>query len=88
MSTAFALLDFSYRAISKCGLPLQLAEETVLKHVFNSFETFTYETHGSAGQTFTNHTIANIYLNNQRKISTDAEVANGVRSFKKRQRKR
>ena len=88
VSTAFALLDFSYGAISKCGLPLQLAEETVLKHVFNSFETFTYETHGSAGQTFTNHTIANIYLNNQRKISTDAEVANGVRSFKKRQRKR
>ena len=54
----------------------------------NSFQTFICEAHESAGQTFTNRTIANIYLNNQRKISTDAVVADGVRSFKKRQREK
>ena len=88
VSSAFSILDFSYGAISKCGLPSRLAAETVLKHVFNSFQTFTCEAHESAGQTFTNRTIANIYLNNQRKISTDAVVADGVRSFKKRQREK
>ena len=81
MSTTFAILDFSYGTISKCGLPSRLAAETVLKHVFNSFQTFTCEVHESGGQTFTNRTIANIYLNNQRKISTDAVVADGVGSF-------
>ena len=88
VSTTFAILDFSYGAISKCGLPSRLAAETVLKHVFNRFQTFTYVAHESAGQTFTNRTIANIYLNNQRKISTDAVVTDGVRSFKKRQREK
>ena len=67
---------FSHGAISKCGLPSRLATETVLKHVFNSFQTFACEAHESAGPTFTNRTIANIYLNDQRKISTDAVVAN------------
>ena len=88
VSTAFAILDFSYGAISKYGLPSRLAAETVLKHVFNSFQTLTCEAHENAGQTFTNRTIANIYLNNQRKISTDAVVADRVRSFKKRQQGR
>ena len=73
MSTTFAILHFLYGAISKFGLPSRLAVET-----------FTCEAHEIAGQTFTNHTIANIYLNNQRKMSTDALVA-GVISFKKRQ---
>ena len=75
VSTTFAVLDFSYGAVSKCGLSSRIAAETVLKHVFNSFQTFTYEAHESAGQTFTNCTTTNIYLNNQRKISTDALVA-------------
>ena len=83
VSTTFAILDFSYGAI-----PSRLAAETVLKHVFNRFQTFTYVAHESTGQTFTNRTIANIYLNNQRKISTDAVVTDGVRSFKKRQREK
>ena len=83
VSTAFAILNFLYGAMSKCGLPSRLAAETVLKHAFNSFQTFACEAHESAGQTFTNGTIANIYLNNQRKISTDAVIADGVRSFKK-----
>ena len=81
VSTAFAILDFSYGAISNCGLLSRQAAETVLKHVFNSFQTFTCEAHESAGQTFTNRTVANIYLNNQRKISTDVVVADGVRPF-------
>ena len=83
--TAFAILYFSYGAISKYGLPSRLAAEAVLKHVFNSFQTFTCEAHGNAGQIFTiaNSTIGNIYLNNQRKISTNAVVADGERSFKK-----
>ena len=84
MSTAFAILGFSYGVISKCGLLSRLAAETVLEHVFNSFQTFTCEANESAGQTFTNHTMANIYLNNQRKFPTDAMVANGVRLFKKK----
>ena len=88
VSTTFAILDFSCGAISKRGLPSRLAAETVLKHVFNRFQTFTYVAHESAGQTFTNRTIANIYLNNQRKISTDPVVTDGVRSFKKRQREK
>ena len=88
VSTAFAILDFLYGAISKFGLPSRLAAETVLKHVFNSFQTFTCEAHEIAGQTFINRTIANIYLNNQRKMSTDALVADGVISFKKRQREK
>ena len=54
----------------------------------NSFQTFTCEAHESARQTFTNRAIANIYLNNQRKILTDAVVADGLRSFKKRQREK
>ena len=87
-STAFAILDFSYGAISKCGLPSRLAAETVLKHVFNSFQAFICEAHESTRQTFTNRAIANIYLNNQRKILTDAVVADGLRSFKKRQREK
>ena len=56
--------------------------------IFNSFQTFTSEAHESAGQTFTNRAIANISLINHRKISTDAVVANEVRSFKKRQREK
>ena len=79
MSTASGILDFSYRAMSKCGLPSWLAVEIVLKHVFSSFQIFTCEAHASAGQTFANRTTANIYLNNQRKISTDAVVADEVR---------
>ena len=62
--------------------------QPVLKHVFNSFKTFTCEVHEKGGQAFTNCTIANIYLNNQKKISTDAVVANRVRSFKKRQKEK
>ena len=88
MSTAFVILGFSYEAISKCGLRSRLAAGTILRHVFNSFQTFTCEACESAGQTFTNSTIANIYLNNQRKTSTDAVEADGVRSFKKRQREK
>ena len=89
VSTAFAILDFSYGAISRCGLPSQLEAETILKHVFNSFQTFfTCKAHESTVQTFTNRTIANIYLNNQRKVLTDAAVADGVRSIKKRQREK
>ena len=84
VATAFAILDFSYGAISKCGLPSRLAAETVLKHVFNSFQTVTCEAHESAGQTFTNFTITNIHLNKQGKISTDAVVADGVRLFKEK----
>ena len=79
VSTVFGILDLSYRAMSKCGLPSQLAVETVLKHVFNSFQIFTCEAHESAGQTFANRTVTNIYLNNQRKISTGAVVADEVR---------
>ena len=86
MTSAFAILDFSYGALSKCGLPSRLAAETILKHVFNNFQTFTCETHENAGQTFSNRTIANIYLINQRKISIDAVLADGKRSFKKRQK--
>ena len=88
VSTAFVILDFSYRAISKCGLPSRPAAETFLKHIFNSFQIFTCEAHESEGQKFTNCTIANIYLKNQRKISTDVLVADGVRSIKKRHREK
>ena len=85
VGTAFAILYFSYGAISKYGLPSRFAAEAVLKHVFNSFQTFTCEAHESAGQIFTiaNSTIGNIYLKIQRKISTNAVVADRVRSFKK-----
>ena len=83
MSTTFAILDFSYGALSKCGLPSRLAAETVLKHVFKNFQTFTCESHENAGQTFTNRTTAKIYLINQRKISIDAVVVNGMRLSKK-----
>ena len=86
MTSVFAILDISYGALSKCGLPSRLAAETILKHVFNNFQTFTCETHENAGQTFSNRTIANIYLINQRKISIDAVLADGKRSFKKRQK--
>ena len=88
VSAAFAIQYFSYGALSKCGLPSRLAAETVLKHVFNNFQTFTCEAHENAGQTFTNRTIANIYLINQRKVSIDAVVADGMRSSKKRQREK
>ena len=59
-----------------------------MKHVLNNFQIFTCEAHESEGQTFANCTIANIYLNNQRKISTDAVVADGVRSFKKKTKRK
>ena len=88
VTSVFAILDISYGALSKCGLPSRLAAETILKQVFNSFQTFTCEAHENAGQTFTNSTIANIYLINQRKVSIDAVVADGMRSSKKRQREK
>ena len=87
VSTAFTILDFSYRAISKCGLPSPLAAATDLKYVFSSFQTFTCEAHEKSGQTFAICTIANIYFNDQRKISTDAVVGDGERSFKKETRR-
>lgn len=86
--TAFAILDVLSGAILKSKLISRLAAEHVLKHIFNSYETFTCITHENTGQTFVNRTIANIYFNNKRKISTDSVVADGVKAFKKRQREK
>ena len=86
--TSFALLDFFSDIISKSSLSSRVAAENLLNHVFQSYETFTCNVHESTGQVITNRKIVNIFFNNQRKLVTDSVVADGVKSFKKRQREK
>ena len=83
---AFAILEFMDDLITKSGLPVRKAAERVLIHCFQSFETFVSTTHEAIARKITNSTAVNIYFNNKRKICTDAVAADGVKTFKKRQR--
>ena len=84
--TAFAILEFMDDLITKSGLPVRKAAERVLIHCFQSFETSACTTHEAIARKITNSTAVNIYFNNKRKICTDAVAADGVKTFKKRQR--
>ena len=84
--TAFAILEFMDDLITKSDLPVRKAAERVLIRCFQSFETFASTTHEAIARKITNSTAVNIYFNNKRKICTDAVAADGVKTFKKRQR--
>ena len=74
--------------ITKPGLPVRKAAEHVIIQRFQSFETFDCTTHGAIARKITNATAVNIYFNNKRKICTDSVAADGVKTFKKRQREK
>ena len=86
--TAFAILGFADELITKSGLPVRKVVEHVLIHCFQSFETFAYSTHEAIARKITNSTAVNIYFNNKRKICTDSVATDGVKTFKKKQRKK
>ena len=69
-------------------LPVPKVAEQVLIHCFQSFKTFACTTHEAIAWKITNSTALNIYLNNKRKICTDSVAANGLKTFKKRQREK
>ena len=83
---AFAILESVDDLISKSGLPVRKAAERVFIHFFLSFETFACTTHETIARKITNSTAVNIDFNNKRKICTDSVAADGVKTFKKRQR--
>ena len=85
---AFAIIEFVDDLITKSGLPVRKAAEHVLIHCFQSFETFACIKHGAIARKITNSTAVNIYFNNKRKICTDSVAADGVKTFKKRQREK
>ena len=84
--TAFTILEFVDDLITKFGLTVRKETERVLIHCFQSFETFSCTTHEAIARKITNSTAVNIYFDNKRKICTDSVVADGVKTFKKRQR--
>ena len=73
--------------ITKSGLPVRKAAEHVLIHCFQSFETLACTTHEVIERKITNSTAVNIYFNNKRRICTGAVATDGVKIFKKKQRK-
>ena len=86
--TAFAVLGFVDELITKSGLLARKVADHVLIHCFQSFETFAYSTHEAIARKITNSTAVNIYFNNKRKICTDSVATHGVKTFKKKQRKK
>ena len=74
--------------ITKSGLPVRKATEYVLIHCFQSFETFACTAHEAIARKITNSTAVNIYFNNKRKTCTDSVAADGVKTFKKRQKEK
>ena len=85
---AFAIIEFVDDLITKSGLPVCKVSEHVLIHCFQSYETFACITHEATARKITNFTAVNIYFNNKRKIFTDSVAADGVKTFKKRQREK
>ena len=92
---AFAILEFvddlitkSGLPVRKSGLPVRKAAEHVLIHCFQSFDTFACTALEAIARKITNSTAVNIYFNNKRKICTDSVAADGVKTFKKRQREK
>ena len=62
--------------------------ERILRHFSSdNFEQYTCSIHESIGQRFCNCAVANVFFNNKGKLSTDSAVADGVKAFKKIQRK-
>ena len=57
-------------------------------HCFQPFEVFACTTHKAIAQKITNSTAVNIYFNNKRKVFTDSVAADGVKTYKKRQREK
>ena len=73
---------------SKSSLLARKAAERVLIHCFQLCETFACTTHEAIAQKFTNSTAVNIYFNKERKICTNSVAADGVKTFKKRQKEK
>ena len=86
--TAFAVLEFVDDLITKSGLTIRYVAEHALIHCFQSFQTFACTTHQALAQKITNSSAIDIYFNNKRKISTDSVAADGMKTFKKRQREK
>ena len=86
--SAFAMLEFLFGIITESGIPMLKAAESVLMRFLYLFETFTCSVHEHSGKRLANQTVANIFFNNERKITTDSVVADHVTTFKKRQRKK
>ena len=73
---------------TKSGLLVCKAIEHVLIHCFRSSETFACTTHEAIARKIKKSTAVNIYFNNKRKISVESVAADGVKTSKKRQRKK
>ena len=82
------ILEVVYDLITKSYLSVWKAAEQVLIHWFQSFKTFTCNTHEAIAWKITNSTALNIYLNNKRKICTDSVAANGLKALRKGKGKR
>ena len=84
-----AIPDFRYMQILSGGRLTVLSVDLpnyvyVAFLIFDSCKKFTCSVHDSIKQVFANHTIANTYFNNKRKISADLVGPDGVKPFKRR----
>ena len=84
---AFALLDYFNGTINKSDIPARTACEYTLINMLDSYQSISCLNHERKIQLFVNRIISNIFLNNERKLSTDFVSVDAIKSFKKRQRK-
>ena len=81
---AFAILDYSFEFITQFDVPPCTVSKRILCHVSSdSFKQYTWSILESVRRGFCNRAVANFFLNNKRKPSTDSAFANGVNSLKK-----
>ena len=68
-----------------------MKERAAAEHLLNVamfHELFLCSVHWSKGQSMTHRIVANIYINNKRKMMADSVHKDNVVSFKKRQREK
>jgi len=81
----FAILDASSTAIQKSAMPSRYAAQSVLRQYLCS-EVIQCEEHKEKLFTHVIRVITNIFFNNKRKRTADAEVKDGVAKFKRKKR--
>jgi len=81
----FAILHAATDLIRNSDLPSRVAGEELLKRTLHA-EGFVCAKHEKTACTRTNRIITNVFLNNQRKRTTDSVVKDKVVAFKKSKR--
>ena len=74
--------------MTKSGLPVRKVVKHVLINCFESFETFACTTDEAIARKITNSTAVNIFFGIKRKLCVDSVTADGVKTFKIRQREK